>query len=102
MANWHHPKLRMSRTARREGRGQNFIYLETSGPVRTKSSRVSHGNVVMATMIVQEMGRTNRGSSKAMLHSCKGPFTNDISREGEGGGCPNSDAVRGGCVILVL
>ena len=32
---------------------------------------------------------------------CKGPFTNDVSREGEGG-CPNSDAVRGGCVILVL
>ena len=35
-----------------------------------------------------------------MLH--EGPFTNDVSREGEGGGCPNSDAVRGGCVILVL
>ena len=25
---------------------------------------------------------------------CKGPFTNDVRREGEGGGCPNSDAVR--------
>ena len=24
----------------------------------------------------------------------KGPFTNDVRREGEGGGCPNSDAVR--------
>ena len=24
----------------------------------------------------------------------KGPFTNDVSREGEGGGYPNSDAVR--------
>ena len=33
---------------------------------------------------------------------CKGPFTNDVSREGEGGGYPNSDAVRGGCVILLL
>lgn len=74
MANWHHPKLRMSRTARREGRGQNFIYLETSGPVRTKSSRVSHGNVVMAEMIVQEIGRTNRGREKAMLHSCNTPL----------------------------
>ena len=26
--------------------------------------------------------------------SSKGPFTNDVSREGEGGGYPNSDAVR--------
>ena len=25
---------------------------------------------------------------------CKEPFTNDVRREGEGGGCPNSDAVR--------
>ena len=24
----------------------------------------------------------------------KGSFTNDVRREGEGGGCPNSDAVR--------
>ena len=24
----------------------------------------------------------------------KGPFTNDVSREGEGGGYPNSDVVR--------
>ena len=24
----------------------------------------------------------------------KGPFTNDVSREGEGRGCPNSDVVR--------
>ena len=24
----------------------------------------------------------------------KGPFTNDVSREGEGGGYPNSDAVK--------
>ena len=23
-----------------------------------------------------------------------GPFTNDVRREGEGGGCPSSDAVR--------
>ena len=26
--------------------------------------------------------------------SAKGPFKNDVRREGEGGGCPNSDAVR--------
>ena len=26
--------------------------------------------------------------------SGKGPFTNDVSREGEGGGCPNADVVR--------
>ena len=32
----------------------------------------------------------------------KGPFTNDVSREGEGGGYSNADVVRGGCVILVL
>ena len=24
----------------------------------------------------------------------RGPFKNDVRREGEGGGCPNSDAVR--------
>ena len=30
---------------------------------------------------------------KEKRHS-KGPFTNDVSREGEGGGYPNSDAVR--------
>ena len=29
------------------------------------------------------------------LSECNyGPFTNDVSREGEGGGYPNSDAVR--------
>ena len=32
----------------------------------------------------------------------KGPFTNDVSREGEGGGCPISDERKGGCVDLVL
>ena len=26
--------------------------------------------------------------------SGKGPFTNDVSGEGEGGGCPKSDVVR--------
>ena len=37
-------------------------------------------------------------------YSCKGPFTNDVSREGEGGGYPKSDAVmeNGGCMILAL
>ena len=28
------------------------------------------------------------------LKQCKGPFKNDVSREGEGGGYPKSDAVR--------
>ena len=32
----------------------------------------------------------------------KGPFTNDVSREGEGGGWPISDERKGGCVDLVL
>ena len=32
----------------------------------------------------------------------KGPFTNDVSREGEGGGWSISDERRGGCVDLVL
>ena len=31
-----------------------------------------------------------------------GPFTNDVSKEGEGGGWPISDERRGGCVDLVL
>jgi len=31
-----------------------------------------------------------------------GPFTNDVSREGEGGGWPISDERKGGCVDLVL
>ena len=31
-----------------------------------------------------------------------GPFTNDVSREGEGGGLPISDERKGGCVDLVL
>ena len=34
--------------------------------------------------------------------SIKGPFTNDVSREGEGGGWPISDERKGGCVDLVL
>ena len=34
--------------------------------------------------------------------SNKGPFTNDVSREGEGGGWPISDERKGGCVDLVL
>ena len=33
---------------------------------------------------------------------CKGPFKNDVSREGEGGGWPISDERRRGCVDLVL
>ena len=32
----------------------------------------------------------------------KGPFTNDVRREGEGGGWPISDQRKGGCVDLVL
>ena len=32
----------------------------------------------------------------------KGPFTNDVRREGEGGGKPISDDRKGGCVDLVL
>ena len=32
----------------------------------------------------------------------KGPFTNDVSREGEGGGWPISDERRRGCLDLVL
>ena len=32
----------------------------------------------------------------------KGPFTNDISREGEAGGWLISDERKGGCVDLVL
>ena len=32
----------------------------------------------------------------------KGPFTNDVSREGEGGGLLISDERKGGCVDLVL
>ena len=32
----------------------------------------------------------------------KGPFTNDVRREGEGGGWPISDDRKGGCVDLVL
>ena len=32
----------------------------------------------------------------------KGPFTNDVSREGEGGGWPISDERKRGCVNLVL
>ena len=31
-----------------------------------------------------------------------GPFTNDVSREGEGEGWPISDKRKGGCVDLVL
>ena len=31
-----------------------------------------------------------------------GPFTNDVSREGEGGGWPISDERKGGCMNLVL
>ena len=31
-----------------------------------------------------------------------GPFTNDVSREGEGGGWAISDERRRGCVDLVL
>ena len=31
-----------------------------------------------------------------------GPFTNDVSREGEGGGSPISNERKGGCVDLVL
>ena len=34
--------------------------------------------------------------------SDRGPFTNDVSREGEGGGWPISDERKGGCVDLVL
>ena len=29
-----------------------------------------------------------------MRNQRKGPFTNDVSREGEGGGYPNTDAVK--------
>ena len=32
----------------------------------------------------------------------KGACTNDVSREGEGGGYPNSDGRRGGCVISIV
>ena len=32
----------------------------------------------------------------------KGPFTNDVSREREGGGWLISDERKGGCVDLVL
>ena len=32
----------------------------------------------------------------------KGSFTNDVRREGEGGGWPISDDSKGGCVYLVL
>ena len=32
----------------------------------------------------------------------RGPFTNDVSREGEGGGWPISDERMGGCMDLVL
>ena len=36
--------------------------------------------------------RTGRPSARMVL--LKGPFTNDVSREGEGGGYANSDAVK--------
>ena len=32
----------------------------------------------------------------------KGPFTNDVSRKGEGGGWSISDERKGGCVDLVM
>ena len=40
------------------------------------------------------------GGGRTFLHL--GPFTNDVSREGEGGGWPISDERKGGCVDLVL
>ena len=33
---------------------------------------------------------------------CKGPFKNDVSIEGEGGGWPITDESKGGWVDLVL
>ena len=44
----------------------------------------------------------DRDKLRALLSSQKGPFTNDVSKEGEGGGWPISDERRGGCVDLVL
>ena len=37
-----------------------------------------------------------------LKEGAKGPFTNDVSREGEGGGLPKFWCSKGGCVILVL
>ena len=42
------------------------------------------------------MNKVKSGKSR------EGPFTNDVSREGEGGGWPISDERRRGCVDLVL
>ena len=47
------------------------------------------------------MDKVGRGRAQSP-DAVKGPFTNDVSREGEGGGWPISDERRRGCVDLVL
>ena len=42
----------------------------------------------------KERRRESLQSFLSLVNTYKGPFTNDVSREGEGGGYPKSDAVK--------
>ena len=69
--------------------------------------------IIMATLKLKSFARFSyRANHKNSIRKLsklwsvtkmlKGPFTNDVSSEGEGGGQPNSDERKGGCVNLVL
>ena len=78
MANWHHPQLHSTPRVT-DAEGTNGQRTETSIPHRLswasplaawlQCSPVSHGNIVMTTLIDHEISRLQRGTSRA----CRGP-----------------------------
>ena len=50
--------------------------------------------LILLKMVRLLQDRDVRSGHTDNINRYKGPFTNDVRREGEGGGCPNSDAVR--------
>ena len=64
--------------------------------------RLDHQSIKLNSISISKLPLGTLHIWMDVFYINKGPFKNDVSREGEGGGYPKIWCSKGGCVILVL